>query len=601
MHSARIASLLLVLISLSAQKQISQYLTYGDYHIGYKLFHLYDKNRSYFDKYDYFQQSTHAPVGRPMQISMWYPAKTRTGLTPLLLKDYIGFSASETDFSKQNISDQQAQIEATIQSIRPDYRERFREFLNQTLPVYLNAPIADGDFPLVLYSPPQDASAYDNQLICQYLASNGYLVLAVAAKGEYSRLQAASVRSIYTQADDLAFMLEFGRQHTDSKKVATFGFSRGGLANLIFAMKNKDIDATISLDGSIMSQGWLDDIASSSYYTPERFKSNLLIVTKNMADPKLNPSTFYDQVIYANKSLIRFDHGEHGYFSSYNLLFELLFNDQLSTNEKTSYYQFFAELTRYLGEFLDHYLKNESRFKAHDQQAYKHSFVSSSAAKQAIDPSSVSPLLIKQGYDYVKRILDDIRNYESDFIKNVSWRDLHYAASQAEQKNDEINILKLADQAFPNWYLTHFKLAELYREQDETGLAIQHYLLAIKDHPRHQASREALTKMAETFPDYHQQRLTNAQLEFYFGKYSVDEKRHRLIYLKDGKLWLESNYWERPLELWPISKTLFLVEDDNPRFNLQILFQFDQSGRVKSLKTRGLNSGRIGAANMKVE
>jgi hypothetical protein len=53
--------------------------------------------------------------------------------------------------------------------------------------------------------------------------------------------------------------------------------------------------------------------------------------------------------------------------------------------------------------------------------------------------------------------------------------------------------------------------------------------------------------------------------------------------------------------MWPYKKDLFLVKNDNGPSNMQILFQFNKAGSVESLKTRGLNSGRIGSANPKVK
>ena len=79
----------------------------------------------------------------------------------------------------------------------------------------------------------------------------------------------------------------------------------------------------------------------------------------------------------------------------------------------------------------------------------------------------------------------------------------------------------------------------------------------------------------------------------------VDEKRYREIYIKNNDVFILSNYWDRPLKVWPYSETLFLIEENDTRSNLQLIFQFDNNGKVVSLKTRGLNSGRLGEANIK--
>ena len=73
--------------------------------------------------------------------------------------------------------------------------------------------------------------------------------------------------------------------------VAALGFSLGGLSNILFADQNKDIDAVVTLDSSVMSKGWLEDLKASSFYNPEGFTAKLLMISN---------FSFYNKIVTKN-------------------------------------------------------------------------------------------------------------------------------------------------------------------------------------------------------------------------------------------------------------------------------------------------------------
>jgi len=583
-----------------SQNRVTKYLEYGKYNIGYKVFHTYDYSRSYFPKYDYYGKRTNYKLGRPIQVSIWYPTLDNDISKKMKYRKYLEYTSSEIDFSKNNSKDRKKLITKIVQSTRDKNRIAFEELLNETINVYLEAKEIKNNFPVILYAPPKNTSAFDNSIICEYLASKGYLVLSTLAKGEYTELQGESVKSVHVQAEDLAFLLNFSKKISKSDKIGTIGFSRGGIANIIFAMKNKNIDATVSLDGSILSQGWLNDIEKSEYYNPKDFNSNILFITKNLRDPKLNPSTFYDSIKFSDKTFIRFDHDKHGYFSSFNLMYELLIDKKRTLLEKDNIYKFYAEMTEYVGEFLEENIKKEKVFKEHETKLFKHNFIYQKAKPRPLSPGSINQLILDKGFNYVRKIIDDILIYEPKYLKGISWRGLLRTSNILKNENkldDAIGTLLLLNESFPNWYITHYSLGQLYLLKKNNKAAIAHFEKAIEDNPRHKKSLDELIKLNAETSDYHLNKLRDVKK--YIGTYSVDKDRYRKIYIEKGKLYLFSNYWKSPLELWPYSKNIFLIESDDPRSSMQILFQFDDNNNVISLRTRGLNSGRIALPNMK--
>lgn len=584
------------------QKAISQHLNFGPFEVGFSIDHVYDLSRSYFPKYDYYGSPTNKPNGRPMQIAMWYPTNDTEKLKMMTYGDYIRLSASEIDFGKNNKSDQDALLESFSQQLGGSINTKVEALLNENIEVYLNAERAIGKFPIVLYAPPLNTSTYDNSLLCEYLASHGYLVLSIAAKGEYSGIQENSIRSLITQSDDLGFLLGYARSKNSHLSVATIGFSRGGLSNLLFSNKNKDIDATVSLDGSVFSEGWLNEVSDSEYYSPQDHTSDLLMITKNLQAERRNPATFFNQVKSADKTLIRYDHESHAYFSSFRLLIDAISNSDSNTADIDAFFRFNAEVITYVGEFLDYSLKKKGLFSEHTEKSIPHSFTRIAKNVKPFDPANIEFWVIERGMDYVNTVVSDILSYKPDYLAEFDWRTLLQVSRRlsSKQKTEEARkVLIFADRVFPGWYQINYELGSLYEQLGQQEKARERYSIAINDNPRHAKTIERLKLLDAYIYDYKETRLTDTELKKYIGEYTIDENSFRKILVRNNRLFLYSNTWEDEIELWPYKEDIFLVESEG-QFNLQILFQFDSEGNVISMRTRGLNSGRIGDPNFKV-
>ncbi|GHF97461.1 hypothetical protein GCM10017161_27050 [Thalassotalea marina] len=565
------------------------------------MFHEYDKRRSFAPKYDYFGKETLSPIGRPMQVAMWFPGKNTAEKTPLTYRDFIAFTSSEVDFSRQSEFERDQHINSLLNSLPENAKAGYIKFWQQPTRSYLNIEVAEDNFPVLLYAPPMNASIHDNALLCEFLASHGYIVVSVAAKGEFTRLQKQSIDEANIQAADLSFLWEFAQRFTQNSKVAALGFSLGGLSNLIFATQNKDIDAVVSLDSSVMSQGWLEDLQASPFYQPSEFTAKLLMISKNMKQPSLNPADFYQQVNFADKWLIRYDHNTHYYFSSEQLQLRMQF-EQFSPKEKTAITNFYADMSYNVLDFLNFSLLDKGAVLQRPQRDIKHSFEWGKAKKQPLLPETIPNLILQRGFHYVRAILSDIESYSPEYTARLSWRSLNATAKNLVQRkrfDEAILTLELSLEAFPNWYQTHAMLADYQLKFGIKEQAIKHYRQALKDNPIHKETIKALTTLGEDYLDYKNQFVPDIEVAKYIGKYVVDEKRFRKIYRENGQLFLYSNYWDKPLKLWPYKNDLFLVKSDDGQSNMQILFQFDDAGNVASMKTRGLNSGRIGDENLK--
>lgn len=575
-----------------AQSMLTSRLQYGEHSVGFRVVQTVDMGRSYLPALDYFGQPTRFPRGRPMQVAMWYPAETGSRERPMQFGGYLGLSASDADFTRTVEAARQLEYHAFLEGYDTSARAAPRRLLDENTAVTFEAAMAAGDWPVVLYAPSLDGVFFDNSVLCEYLASKGYLVLSVTAKGEYTRLQSPTIRAVEVQVDDLAFLRQFATRFSKSEAVGTIGFSRGGLASLLFVTKNRDISAAVSLDGSEFSEGWLRDAAASPYFAPGEIQADLLMMTKNLRAPLVNPATFYDSATHADRTLIRFDHDSHGHFSSWALLQELVGSP--SSVDASRPIDFYAELAEYVGDFLDGSLKTAPHLAVHARQRFPHAFRSDTAIRQ-MDPADVAFWIAELGIDYVARVTEDILHRDSEYLGTLRWRDLTAAADEAVAAGkhaEAVKILLLADRAMPGWYIVNERLAALYVASGNRDAAKEHYTKALRDNPRSEESREGLARLGAPVPALTASVAPTAYAK-YLGSYGEGDRNAKEIFLREGDLYIGSATWDAPAKLIAYEPSRFLVQSEDPKANLQVHFEFDEQGAVRGIHTRGMNSGRM--------
>ena len=316
---------------------IYQNLKKGHFNVGFTEIHVIDYARIY--KNDF----------RTVQIALWYPLETSEGEKVKIL-DYFNLYNTEDKFEdsvdiKKTFGNQFKLLNKSVST----------EDLFESNAMAISAPFPEySNYPLVLYAAGGQGESIENFLICEILASNGFVVAAVPSIGTYIHQMEIAKEGLMTQTYDLQVALRYLNQlsFVDKEHIGTFGWSWGGLSAFYMQSIYPKIKAFISLDGSMA--GYRDVLKNVPFYSIEKITAPGLFFTSE--DTKVRTKNFVRKLVYANSTFIALDSIDHSNFNSYAYLAQI-FAD-IKQNENVL--NFYPYLSRTISNFFVQHLKERS-------------------------------------------------------------------------------------------------------------------------------------------------------------------------------------------------------------------------------------------------
>ena len=216
------------------------------YTVGFRTIQCYDVTRS-FDT-----TRTDSLRFRPVKIDLFYPATIQPEKPPLSYQFFLNLYGKRIDFrisadSCQKVGDDLAKYYS--QGLGLDSATYLLRFPTQS---YEAAPLATGSYPLILYCPGYNGMSYENVVLLEQLAAQGYWVAAISSVGKYPGYMTMDPVDVVEQVEDARFARRYLQRTVPviSERTAVLGYSWGGLAASIIGMQEPDIRAVVSLDGT---------------------------------------------------------------------------------------------------------------------------------------------------------------------------------------------------------------------------------------------------------------------------------------------------------------------------------------------------------------
>lgn len=333
-------------------------LTAGAYDVGFKVEEHYDYSRPY--RLDVPAASDeHA---RPIRMFIWYPARHRPPDRPFAYGEYLALSDLRAAPWTTAAETRRQIVEDTVaRSAEP-------EALRQVVPRWLATPtravrdaeVAEGRFPLLVFAPGGTTPGYLHAGLCEYLASHGYVAVAVASlprrDGERWPFDLTGI-DLHLRDQEIAISHLLEWPSVDRDQLGLVSWSVGGVSHALLAMRNPDVDAVVSLDGATGYAYGQEMIRSSIFFAEEGFTAAFLQATGGMPGRYEVEKDFslYESLTTGMRYLLTVEPLAHADFAA-SLLFERSLTDPEGSWAARDGYAVLAEAVR---DFLDAHVRRK--------------------------------------------------------------------------------------------------------------------------------------------------------------------------------------------------------------------------------------------------
>ena len=344
--------ILLCSVGLNAQSVQTFDLKPGPHAVGFKTGVIYDHSRVYDPVADEYGVVNYETNARPIYLSIWYPAKAKSQ-EGMPYEEYL-----------QLLKREKGRIESQISGFISNGNER-GERESKTWAIK-NAKEKKGKFPVVIYAPSFNAPSFENSVLCEYLASHGYLVIATPSTGDGNRFMSADYIGANAQAQDIEQIMAHLKsfENVDWNKMAIAGFSWGGISNMLVQMRNPNIDALICLDGSVTY--FYNDFKKWPGADLNKVDVPIMYMTQKIFKPKMtirgdsvNTKAPFDSLAYGPAYYLHFPEMVHQNFGAHFL--RLFKRNPETESSQELINQSYEVVNQYALNFLNAYLKDDAQ------------------------------------------------------------------------------------------------------------------------------------------------------------------------------------------------------------------------------------------------
>ncbi len=311
--------LLLTIYNCSAQRNLMKDFDLGSYTVGFKHEVATDFSRIYGDHF------------RPIELFIWYPS----GDTLISSMKYIDYYISRDEKVLSAITlDSLISVEIANNEIKGDSKALLHVFKDLTTIAQKESAITDGFFPLILFAPGGNTPGRLHFMMCEYLASHGYIVVNTPSLGNADIIGwPFDQTGLNLQIEDMSFVINYVGQNirqVDISKIGLFSWSVGGVSQAILSMKNSGVDAFISIDSGIGRTYGIEMLKESIHFDYGKFNVPYLHITG--AQPEIyaveRSTEFYDSIPSLNKYLKLQEEFAHHHFVSTSIIASVLSGDE---------------------------------------------------------------------------------------------------------------------------------------------------------------------------------------------------------------------------------------------------------------------------------
>lgn len=331
----------------------------GPYEVGFAIRHERDPSRLFGPQ--------RAP--RPVQMLVWYPASPAAEKKPVTYEDYLLSAATEVVFATTGDVFERQHIDQVREMVRTSgaSEDLFDRQLKRATWASADAVPAPGIFPLVVVAPGLNGKAFQNSVLCEFLASHGFVVAASPSVGPRSRDMPLTLEGAQAQIDDVRFVMSIMSRirYVNAARTGLVGFSWGGMVVLLAAMNDGEaISAVAALDPHLMIKDGLLLARKARGYAPADLHMPVMLTIAAARDWKERDLGFFDELTGTEALLLSFKDFTHGDFSSAVIQFIKETRTDRKKKDANRVRFAYATLCRYLELFFSAHLQEDAVARA---------------------------------------------------------------------------------------------------------------------------------------------------------------------------------------------------------------------------------------------
>ena len=337
----------------SEQIEIMKYFNLGEYNVGFRYEKIIDTSRTYDENF------------RPIQLFIWFPTE-EDATEPIKYTDYIYLNDLESepwnaneDRKNKLLKDllQEKYIELETQEEKDDIILKYQELLTAA---YNDTSIIDQELPLLVFAPGGNTPGYLHSVMCEYLASHGYIVASFPSRSTSDSLRwPFDQTGLKLQIDDMKMSIKHLSstiKEIDSEKIGLISWSVGGVSQALLSAENDNIDVLISIDSGLGREYGVEMLKSSPDFDFNNISIPYIHFTgqqKEMYDVPRS-TDFIDSINSLNKHSEVIEAFAHQHFaSSIGFIPEIVSNDGQDSDITRAY----VNLSDITLEFLNKFIK----------------------------------------------------------------------------------------------------------------------------------------------------------------------------------------------------------------------------------------------------
>jgi len=288
----------------------------GEYPVGFSVLQKYDTSRRWRDE----------EKGRPIQISIWYPAGDDGTALPLTYRDYFLLSASELEFAEPS-GEMKAAAVAKYEDLLVSNgipRAAAESLFSTRMYARPDIPVARGSFPLLIVAQGNFHSAHHQSILCEFLASHGYVVATCPSQTRISGPMKSDedlYHNVLEQSGDIAFVRKQVGDHfrIDDDRVGLVSHSFSARSALFYLADNKEVRALVSLDGGIGNKQGKDFMNGKKGFDPGAIRAPLLHFYEDVESFMTPDFDLINSLKNSDRFLIRVEQMNHAQFTGFGM------------------------------------------------------------------------------------------------------------------------------------------------------------------------------------------------------------------------------------------------------------------------------------------